>query len=401
MPCFVEKGDDMKETMAKKKKHKYQRLNDADRVKICYLLNKKETITNIAKELKRSKSTISREIKRNITIKPGLTNIFCSSKKITCNKCCKVSYCKLEKTFYNHDDASLRNYERRSNCAKGARFTDSELKLMEQELIAGANRKNNVNSIYMHSDYLQKLISKSAFYRLIKRDIFCVNFTYLIEGYKKKKTLLHDVFHQSKKSAEIMINRTFYDFKKLIKQFPSIDIFECDSVVGKLDDKYAILTIFSRKTKLQFGFLIKKQSSDSVNKVFYKIYETIGSDLYKKVFKIFLCDNGYEFNQMHKIEEFYNEKVSHVFFTRTYTSTDKAGCERNHRLLRDILEKGVSLDTLTQEDLNRYFSNINSKRRASLSGRTPYEEFKKMYGKEILDKLGIVEIPHNKLNFNK
>ena len=40
----------------------------------------------------------------------------------------------------------------------------------------------------------------------------------------------------------------------------------------------------------------------------------------------------------------------------------------------------MSLDTLTQYDINVMFSNINSYRRKSLDKKTPYEVFLKNFG---------------------
>lgn len=91
-----------------------------------------------------------------------------------------------------------------------------------------------------------------------------------------------------------------------------------------------------------------------------------------------------------------------VFYTRAYAATDKSRCERNHRVLRRILRKGVSLDDITQYDLNEYFSNINSMTFINENGSyTPYDHALKSYGKAFLNAVGIRKIDSNKVKLRK
>jgi hypothetical protein len=74
-------------------------------------------------------------------------------------------------------------------------------------------------------------------------------------------------------------------------------------------------------------------------------------------------------------------------------SSQKPQIEKNHTLFRDIVPKGSSFDDFTQDTVNRIFSHVNSVSRAIYNGKTPYELFSFLYGKHILDTLGLKRIP--------
>lgn len=165
-----------------------------------------------------------------------------------------------------------------------------------------------------------------------------------------------------------------------------------DSVIGKIDDKKAILTITFPKTRFQFGLLITKDSTRSVNAKIRNLQSKLG-DLYKRIFEINLSDNGVEFARFHELEvDEYGEVLSKVFFTNPYKATDKPHCERNHEFIRYLIPKGITLDFLNQEKVNLMFSHINSYVRASNKNKTPYELTVELFGKEFMNAIGIKQI---------
>ena len=67
--------------------------------------------------------------------------------------------------------------------------------------------------------------------------------------------------------------------------------------------------------------------------------------------------------------------------------------EKNHTIFRDIVPKGSSFDHFTQETVNLIFSHINEVKRKILNGKSPYEMFSFVFGKDIATLLGVCEIP--------
>ena len=162
-----------------------------------------------------------------------------------------------------------------------------------------------------------------------------------IEIKKKIKTISKD--NVIKKGHKIE------DFNKYILKNPNTNIVEMDTIIGKFKDNKYIMTLYFRKSKLMLMFIIKKYKSSEVYKVFNKIRNLIGYNLYKIMFEVILTDNGWEFSKPEDIEFNHEtgEKLINVFYTEPYSSWQKGRIERNHEFIRYIIPKGISFDNLT------------------------------------------------------
>lgn len=113
--------------------------------------------------------------------------------------------------------------------------------------------------------------------------------------------------------------------------------------------------MFDPQTKFQAGFKVRR-TADSINKQISKLYKVL-KECVCKTFDALLTDNGPEFMLLPIIETdelgVFNFRV---FYCNPYASYEKGGCEKNHEFFRYIKKKGVSLDTITQEDLCAMFS---------------------------------------------
>ncbi len=153
-----------------------------------------------------------------------------------------------------------------------------------------------------------------------------------------------------------------------------------DTVDGKQGGK-VFLTILIRETKFMFIRLLDKKNIACVNKEIDKLKKILGIKLFSKVFRIVLTDNGNEFLDPLKIEIDYNSgnKTCNVFYCNPYSSFQKANIERNHEYIRRVIPKGISLDTLTTEQVQTLETNINNIPRDILDGKTPFELTKKLF----------------------
>ena len=102
-----------------------------------------------------------------------------------------------------------------------------------------------------------------------------------------------------------------------------------------------------------------------------------------------LTDNGSEFSNPAALER---DGRSRVFYCDPLHSNQKAQIERAHEFIRAVLPKGSSFDRLTQSDCDLLCSHINSYRRDSLQGKSPWEAFAWLYGEEILALLNVRKI---------
>ena len=90
-----------------------------------------------------------------------------------------------------------------------------------------------------------------------------------------------------------------------------------------------------------------------------------------------------------------------MFYCNSYSPKQKAHIERVHEEARRVLVKGVSFQSLTQDDVSLVFSHVNSYTRGVLDDATPYDSFVARNGeagKKFLDALGIRRIEPNDVN---
>lgn len=171
-----------------------------------------------------------------------------------------------------------------------------------------------------------------------------------------------------------------------------------DTVEGIKGGK-CLLTLYFVNSYFQLAFLRDYNDAQSVIDIFNFLQELLGLSTFQTLFVVILTDNGSEFSNPLAIEFDSNHvQRTRIFYCEPSRPDQKGQCENNHELIRRILPKGTSFDSLTQKDINLMMSHINSYKRKKLNDCSPYQLFSFIYGKDILDKLSISEIPANMVN---
>lgn len=146
---------------------------------------------------------------------------------------------------------------------------------------------------------------------------------------------------------------------------------EGDTVIGKRDGKDAvILSLLEKKTETYLAFRISGKTSDAVLQAMQAIQTELG-DRFSKVFKTITVDNGSEFADFAKVEQWGTK----VFFAHPYTSWERAQNERHNGLFRAYFPKGVSLEKYSVEDILSAADELNGRPRKKLGYHTPEELF--------------------------
>ena len=142
------------------------------------------------------------------------------------------------------------------------------------------------------------------------------------------------------------------------------------------------------------AFLRDTNNSQSVIDIFNMLEERLTLEVFRTLFPVILTDNGSEFSNPGLLEESpISGKIrTRIFYCNPYSSWQKGHVENNHLNLRKMIPKGRDLEHFTQKDINTVVSHINSLARRSLNDVSATILFKKLYGKEVLDKLGIEHI---------
>lgn len=318
-----------------------------------------------------------------------------------CNRCEKFKICKKPKRFFDPEFALgvIRSNEK------------------ESKHIPKIGKKKLENFDNFVSPLIKAGVSIEAIYDSYPKEFPCSTRTvrnWINHGYLTAKridlinAMARPYISKAYKYAPVTTrnplmkaSRTFEDYLKFIKDHPGFNIVQLDTVHGKRGDKKCILTIYDVITRLQLGLLLESFTANEVKEKVANIRSLIGEKAYFELFKVMLADNGPEFDELYKLEidDETGEKWSSVFFTRPYRSGDKGACERNHEFFRYIMAKGKSFNDLSQDDLDYYFSMINSYPRRSLNGSSPIETLDKKYGENFHQKHNLTFIELKDINF--
>jgi IS30 family transposase len=165
--------------------------------------------------------------------------------------------------------------------------------------------------------------------------------------------------------------------------------------------------------KFPLAFLRDAKTSQTFTRIINMLWDNAGPSLFRKLFRCILPDNGPEFSDPNAVEKYRPDPVHNpckrvsrgvrMFYCNPYCSSQKPHIERFHLELRRILQKGVSFNALSQEQVNLIMSHLNSYPRPSLEGKTPYDIFVEEFGEEgklFLEKLGIVRIPSDEVTLH-
>lgn len=119
------------------------------------------------------------------------------------------------------------------------------------------------------------------------------------------------------------------------------------------------MTLVERQTRFAIALKLANKQAETITKAVKSLLSQypIGS---------IMSDNGSEFSSLSTL------KNVDVYFAHSYSSHERGTNEHFNGLLREFLAKGVSLNPLTTEELNRYVSAINNRPRRILKYKTAY-----------------------------
>ena len=415
-----------------------------DRLEIENLLTKKYSFGKIGEAIGKDRTTISREIKKYCTFEkinkfggvynPCIhrktckkmnvcmdkckrkNNKYCRNCGICCNTCdeyeeeicmdrfkppyvcngCDEKHiCTLEKTVYIAKLAQQAADSTISTSRAGFVLSENDVLRLNNLLKPLVNNGQSIHQIYENNTD-KIMCSERALYNYIDAGILEIRNIDLprkvrYRPRKKKK--------EFKVDRNCYISRTYADYQKYISKHPDAITVQMDSVIGTVGGK-VLLTIHFTNCNLMLAFLRDANTSRSVTDIFEGLCETLGLDTFKKLFPVLLTDRGSEFSNPLAIEfgrDLDDVLRTKVFYCDPNSPFQKGSIEVNHELIRRIVPKGKSFDNLTQENIEEMMNHINSYSRKKLGGKTPYELFCFIYGKEIADKLGIKQINPNEV----
>jgi len=292
----------------------------------------------IAKALKRSQGTISKEIQRN-TGKRG----------------------------YRYQQAHAWALERLSNKQTPTKMTPemkvniNEMLLKNQwspEQIAGRLKREKNISIH-HETIYRYIIADKENGGLLYKHLRHSNKTY------RKRS--------SSQGRYIGIpNRVDIDERpEVINSRERVGDWEGDLIIGA-NHKGAIVTLDERKSKLRLAFPISNKLAELTTNAIIVLLTP-----FKSLVESITFDNGREFAKHTKIAQ---ELDCKTYFAKPYHSWERGQNENANGLLRQYFPKGMELVDIAIEEVLKGIDKLNSRPRKCLGFKTPYEVFSELTG---------------------
>jgi IS30 family transposase len=316
---------------------KYTRLNKDDRVKIQTLLSVGMTISQIAKELQRSPSTISREVKKGLLL-PG------------------------DKYIAEQAEVCSRIY-RRTRRPDSKLMTNKKLRgFVILKLTEGWSPEQISFRIKEHfpNDSSMRISYESIYKYIYQEDKSLIRYL----PYKKPKRCGGKKRHIYMGTIP---DRTTIDQRpEIIESRQEIGHWEGDLIVGK-DQKSVVGTLVERVTR--FTIIVELESRKSEHVVQRFVEELM--KMPKKMLKSLTYDNGIEFTD-HK--EFTRLTNMPVYFAHPYSSWERGTNENTNGLIRRVFPKKTDFRRITKAQLKEVELLLNTRPRKVLNWKTPYEK---------------------------
>lgn len=154
---------------------------------------------------------------------------------------------------------------------------------------------------------------------------------------------------------------------------------EFDSVIGKAKgQRQSLLVLTERLTRHEIILRAASKTKAATVEALRKIIQQFPRD----TFKTLTVDNGSEFADCEGMEQDENGvKRLTVYYCHPYTSCERGSNERNNRIIRRYFRKGRSLRNVTQRDCDFVAAQINDMPRKILGYATARELFEQELAK--------------------
>ena len=383
-------------------KHKHLTLEDRQEIMGC--LEKGMTFKAIARRLKKDPTTISKEVKKHLTkeeatvkrLKADGTPIeerccpLLLKAPFVCNPCEKRRrYCPFQKQLYVAKNAHMEYVTLLQEAREGIALNKESF--WEANAIISEGIKKGQRLYHIMETY-DVGFSKSTAYRNLHRGYLSIS---KIEMPRVVKFKARKQYRTENVPKSVRNGRTYADFLTFIDERGIKHWVEMDTVIGRTGGK-VIMTFDFTRDNFMFGVLLDNKTANEAATKVRAVKEKLnkGGACFGNIIPLLLTDNGGEFaNTLAFTDDLDGVHETDLFFCDPYRSCQKPKVEKNHTIFRDIVPKGESFDDFTQETVDLIFSHVNSVKRKSLNGKTPFEMFSFMYGTSVAALLGIREIP--------
>jgi IS30 family transposase len=401
-----------------------------------------DSARKIAKRIGVSASTVTREVKRNRTVrekKPahgarlsircmgyrgcqasGTACEKCSTRLTTCKDCrarscidtcpdyrramCAVTeawpyvcptscqkrvHCSFPKCSYDATDADHSYQDRLASSREGIGVTDDELEALDKLMTPLVKQGQSFEAIWETHGAELPVCVRTAYNYQDQGLLSTAN----IELPRKVRCRPRKKKGEPGRERVDRAGRTFDDFKALPME-EQVRVVQADSVVGYEHNERDVLSLHIVAAAFQIYLLKEHASTQAVVTWFDVIERACGSvEAFKAIFGTLLVDRGVEFDDWAGMEASClkpGQQRCRVFYCDPMETNQKSQCERNHEQLRRLLPKGRSdFDKLSVWDVAVCSSHVNSYPSSGRGGKCGFELAAGLLSQGLLDELGL------------
>lgn len=419
----------------------HSHLSYADRVIISDWIRRGESFRSIGLYLKKSPTTISREVKthaqtynlaandcankrdcgyKHLCNKPNCSYLckkckvpckkhcpdyqkkFCEKllhSPYVCNGCKSENVCNYEKKIYNPRIAEKEYRDTLVNRRNGFDLSYEEIVKIDEMVSPLIN--NGLSPYHIKQTYGDRLpVCESTLRKLIARGELQARNINLRDQVKRKPRQKKVNKLHTETLSTLKNGHKYEDYLQFISAHDT-HIVQMDCVEGKKEDKTVLLTLHFPHFRMQLAYIMEEHTSFYVVSTLDKLETALGTELFKQLFPVILTDNGHEFMDIIGMERSINGgQRTRIFFCEPNRSDEKGACENNHKYIRYIIPKGTSLDPFNQFDINLTMNHVNSFFRKELFGKSPYDAAMAVLPQDFFVLLGLEKIPPEKIILN-
>ncbi|MCP1144702.1 IS30 family transposase [Lysinibacillus endophyticus] len=301
----------------------YTHLTISERSKIETYFELGYSIRQIAEFLKRSPSTISRELRRHLNCSP--------------------------------EEAQARYHSNKSKCGAKSKLTPKLKEVVQKKLGETWSPEQIVGRLYPGK------LSFKSIYRWIYNGLLEVPLSTLRQKGKRQKP--------RETRGRFNIGTPISKRPKYVRKRETFGHWELDTVVsGRGQAKGCVATFIERKTRWYKAVLIPNRSAQAMEAAVKWLYQELpnGSILTATT------DRGKEFSCYNVLEKDLNIQV---YFADAYSSWQRGSNENANGLLREFFPKKTNFDHVTEKEMEQALKLINNRPRKCLGWKTAYEAF--------------------------
>jgi IS30 family transposase len=318
-----------------------------ERVKIEYMSKKRYTMQEMSEELGRNKSIISREINRHCEIKYDYST---GIKR-------KVYSAAVAQGKYEYSKKKAGRKCKLSRALK--QFIEDKI-LIEKwspEEVAGYIKRNDIKFDIQPSFQL-------IYYWIEKKKLNIRALDLVHKAKLEKKDKKEEKVQKLPKHTEKSIHKR----PKEIDENKEFGHWELDCVEGSKGSKKTYMTLLERLTKKYIVIEMIEHTNECIKQAIDSLEDKYREN-FRKIFKSMTTDNGHEFLNYDNIEiSKYDTKKrrTEVYYADPYSSWQKGMNENCNGILRRFIPKGMDLNKISSEKLEKIVNKINGKPRKIL-----------------------------------